>query len=141
MDETKDINIYVYFDKLYIGITMFFLIIGLFLIPSQYAMYVFVLFIFTIGLVYLYKNNYFATTVDKPKKDKSPSTPKDEVFHISNNIFDYKTANLACKAYGSRLANYKDLEKAYQSGADCVLTDGLKIIMCFFQHSNLHMIK
>lgn len=42
----------------------------------------------------------------------------DEVFHISDNIYTYEDAKGICGAFGGRLANYLDIEKAYQSGGE-----------------------
>jgi hypothetical protein len=41
-----------------------------------------------------------------------------QVFHIPNNKYTYPDAKAVCKAYGGRLATYKELDNAYQSGAD-----------------------
>jgi len=45
-----------------------------------------------------------------------PPTP--EVFNISNNLYTYDDAQAICKAYDSRLANYDEIETAYQNGAE-----------------------
>lgn len=42
----------------------------------------------------------------------------DEVFHISDNIYTYEDAKGICGAFGGRLANYFDIEKAYQKGGE-----------------------
>jgi len=51
-----------------------------------------------------------------------PAVPEimyeDQVFHIPNNIYTYTDAKALCKAYGSRLANYKEVEDAYKKGAE-----------------------
>ena len=41
-----------------------------------------------------------------------------EVFHIPDNKYTYENAKAICKAYGGRLATYKELEEAYDAGAD-----------------------
>lgn len=41
-----------------------------------------------------------------------------EVFHIFNNEYTYEEAKDVCNAYGSRLANYKEVENAYNEGAN-----------------------
>lgn len=41
-----------------------------------------------------------------------------QVFHIPGNKYTYDDSKAICQAYGSRLANYKDMEKAYEKGAD-----------------------
>lgn len=42
----------------------------------------------------------------------------DEVFHISDNVYTYEDAKGICGAFGGRLANYFDIEKAYQKGGE-----------------------
>lgn len=41
-----------------------------------------------------------------------------QVFHIPNNEYTYFDAKALCKAYGGRLATYKELSNAYDTGAD-----------------------
>ena len=41
-----------------------------------------------------------------------------QVYHIPNNNYTYDDANAICKAYGNRLATYKEIDSAYDSGAD-----------------------
>ena len=41
-----------------------------------------------------------------------------QVFHVPNNKYTYRDAKALCKAYGGRLAKYKEIEDAYKSGAD-----------------------
>lgn len=48
----------------------------------------------------------------------SESTPEDEVFHISDNVYTYEDAKGICGAFGGRLANYFDIEKAYKKGGE-----------------------
>lgn len=45
-------------------------------------------------------------------------TSSDEVFNIRENIYDYEDAKAVCKAYGARLATYKEVEDAYQNGGE-----------------------
>lgn len=42
----------------------------------------------------------------------------DQVFHIPGNKYTYDDAGAVCDAYGGRLANYKEIEKAYKKGGD-----------------------
>ena len=51
------------------------------------------------------------TTINKPKLVK-------EVFNIPGNIYTYNDAKALCKAYNSELADYKEIEDAYNKGAD-----------------------
>lgn len=41
-----------------------------------------------------------------------------QVFHVPNNLYTYRDSKAICKAYGARLANYKEIENAYREGAD-----------------------
>jgi len=41
-----------------------------------------------------------------------------QVFNIPGNYYKYDEAETLCKAYGSRLANYNELENAYNKGAE-----------------------
>jgi hypothetical protein len=43
---------------------------------------------------------------------------KEEVYNISNNLYTYEDANAVCKAMGSRLATYNEIEDAYTNGAE-----------------------
>ena len=45
-------------------------------------------------------------------------TAINQVYHIPDNRYTYNDAKAICKAYGSRLANYKEIKKAYSDGAD-----------------------
>ena len=44
--------------------------------------------------------------------------PKEEVYHIPGNSYGYDDAKAVCKALGSRLATYSEVESAYQNGAE-----------------------
>ena len=41
-----------------------------------------------------------------------------QVFNIPGNYYSYDNAKALCKAYGADLANYQQIEKAYESGAE-----------------------
>jgi hypothetical protein len=43
---------------------------------------------------------------------------KKQVFNIPGNYYNYNNAKALCKAYGSELASYDQLEKAYNDGAE-----------------------
>lgn len=45
-------------------------------------------------------------------------SPLNEVFYVSNNIFTYDQAPAVCKAYGAELADYSQVENAYNRGAE-----------------------
>ena len=46
------------------------------------------------------------------------TTTGNEVFNVSNNLYTYDDAQAICKSYGSRLANYDDIEEAYEDGGE-----------------------
>jgi hypothetical protein len=132
--DKTEIDVYVYFDKLYVFVTIIFLIV-LAMIPSDYMLYVFIIYIITMIAIYFYLKNGMIDwsslfTLDftkggsgpiggsgmKPKIPSPIDTP--QVFHIANNMFDYESAGAVCKAYNARLATYKEMEDAYNNGAD-----------------------
>jgi hypothetical protein len=41
-----------------------------------------------------------------------------EVFNISNNLYTYEDAQSVCSVYGARLANYNEMEDAYNKGGE-----------------------
>ena len=41
-----------------------------------------------------------------------------QVFHIPDNKYDYDNAKAICNAYGARLATVKEMQEAYDEGAD-----------------------
>ena len=41
-----------------------------------------------------------------------------QVFHVPNNTYTYKDAEAVCTAYGAQLANYSQVEEAYDKGAE-----------------------
>jgi hypothetical protein len=48
----------------------------------------------------------------------APPKEKNEVFNVSNNLYSYEDAKAVCKAMGSRLATYDEVEEAYNNGAE-----------------------
>ena len=48
----------------------------------------------------------------------SVSPMKEEVFNVSNNLYTYDDAKAICKAYGSRIATYDDIETSYKDGGE-----------------------
>lgn len=67
----------------------------------------------------------------EPKIDISVTQPVDEdtikvpeiaiqkqVFHLKDNNYTYDNAKAVCKAYGARLANYDDMQKAHREGGE-----------------------
>tara|TARA_Y100000996_G_scaffold393828_1_gene357654 strand:- start:191 stop:1030 length:840 start_codon:yes stop_codon:yes gene_type:complete len=58
-------------------------------------------------------------TVTTPQPPPVPEIMyEDQVFHIPDNIYTYNDAKAVCKAYGSRLATYEEIENAYKKGAE-----------------------
>ena len=43
---------------------------------------------------------------------------KEQVFHVPENKYSYDDAGAICKAYGSRLATYDEVDQAFNKGAD-----------------------
>jgi len=56
------------------------------------------------------------------QKNIYPSVPENkaypQVFNIPQNIYSYNDAKALCTAYGARLANYEEVEEAYQKGGE-----------------------
>ncbi len=65
-----------------------------------------------IAMPVLLPDNTTATSIVKPIQDNK------EVFNISNNLYTYEDAKAVCKAMGSELATYDQVEEAYNSGAE-----------------------
>lgn len=55
---------------------------------------------------------------DAIDNDVSQIMKKPQVFNISENNYIYGDAQAVCKAYGARLATYKEVEEAYNKGAE-----------------------
>ena len=57
--------------------------------------------------------------IDKEKKEPIPEiTYEKQVYHIPDNKYTYNDAKAVCKAFGSRLATYEEIEKAYNDGGE-----------------------
>ena len=79
------------------------------------------LIIFVILGVKYYYDNLLNKQNDEQKKIDKPKPchlKGKEVFNIPGNIYTYKQAKEVCNAYGSRLAKYDEVEKAYNHGAE-----------------------
>jgi len=68
-------------------------------------------------------NPSVSVEVDTPKENNSlppiiSRNPPDQVFNIPGNYYNYNDAKSLCNAYGSRLANYSEIENAYSNGAE-----------------------
>lgn len=89
-------------------------------------------YIFNIDITASIKNLFTAIpeidikvdTTEVPLEDIIPETTVQEltmakqVFHVPGNKYTYENSKAICKAYGSRLANYDEINKAYDEGAD-----------------------
>ena len=89
-------------------------------------------YIFSIDIVASIKNIFSpVTTIDIKAKDNSLlsannnggnisglATKKKQVFHVSDNKYNYEDAKAICSAYDARLANYNEISQAYNDGAD-----------------------
>jgi len=67
----------------------------------------------------------FETKKDEPEKEKEKEKDKEdtsgsneEVFNVSNNLYNYEDAKAVCRAMGSRLATYDEIEASYMGGAE-----------------------
>jgi hypothetical protein len=58
------------------------------------------------------------TTPTTNEKSTSDTKPADEVFNIANNLYTYDDAQVICASFGSRLATYDEIEKAYEKGGE-----------------------
>lgn len=118
-DKTQ-IDVYLYFDKIYVLITVAFIVV-LNLVPSEWYWVIFAIYVAVMILMYLYRNkivdfsSLFSTTA---KEDSHSPLVQPEVFHVANQRFNYENAQAVCKAYDARLATYKEMEEAYKKGAD-----------------------
>lgn len=103
---------------------------GGFLIVEIIIWSIFVLLIVINGMMYIFDidittsiQNLFSA---KPELDivinsgesSNNLQPSKQVFHISNNKYSYDDAKAICTAYDGRLANWKEIESAYNKGAD-----------------------
>jgi hypothetical protein len=97
----------------------------------------FVFLLFTNGLQYIFEfdikafiKNVFTPKTEveielkkrkslkgKGKSDTSFNFIK-EVFHVPGNKYTYSDADAVCKAFGSRLATYDEIDKAYNKGGE-----------------------
>jgi hypothetical protein len=84
------------------------------------------------GIQYLFKTDIYTTltkdgttneidiVIDHKtgkREEEDTDEPKPEVFNIPGNYYSYDKAQNLCKAYGARLANYNEIETAYENGA------------------------
>ena len=72
-----------------------------------------------VDLIYDGIASLFSVTKEVVEED-GEITPiiKDEVFNVSNNLYTYEEAPYVCKALGATLADYDQIEQAYNNGAE-----------------------
>lgn len=74
------------------------------------------------GITNIFTNNpsIFVDVDTTPENTNTPpkNIPQDQVFNIPGNYYTYNDAKSLCNAYGSRLANYSEIENAYNNGAE-----------------------
>lgn len=82
-------------------------------------------YIFQIDVINSLKNLFWskpiigATSVPAPDTGVRPVIlSPEQVFHVPGNTYSYGDSTAVCKAYGGRLANYMDMDAAFQKGAD-----------------------
>jgi hypothetical protein len=94
---------------------------------------IFVILIIINGFQYFFNVNFTASIkdifTDKPKVDLTIQQPpnesvvpqlkiKKEVYNIPSNNYTYDDSKAICQAYGGGLASYKQVEEAYNKGAE-----------------------
>ena len=84
-------------------------------------------YFFNVDITATIKDIFTATpevsiVVDPQESDSKTTVPEikleKQVFHVPDNVYDYENAKAICKAYGGRLASYKEINDAYKEGAD-----------------------
>ncbi len=79
-----------------------------------------ILLFVAVGFYLAYKHGMGVDLLQKEEKteETKANEPKEEVFNVSNNLYTYEDAGLVCSALGARLANYDEIEAAYNNGAE-----------------------
>lgn len=70
--------------------------------------------------IYEYLHNlFYPQPIVLPELPKIPDlTLRKQVFNIPQNTYVYDDAQAVCKAYGARLATYKEVEDSYEAGGE-----------------------
>jgi hypothetical protein len=125
-------NYYTNEDSGILGYLSYFIFLILFLIIIYYALYYlfgielysFIMNFFypkptpynpAVSYVPNYLTNQGSSTV--PTTTSTP-LPAQEVYNVPGNFYTYDDANAVCKAFGGRLAKYKEVEEAYNNGGE-----------------------
>ena len=77
-------------------------------------------YIFNIDVLQSMKNLWSGNPTVKINVAGTPPSAavQEQVFHIADNKYGFEDAKAICAAYGSRLASIKELDDAYNNGAD-----------------------
>ena len=83
-------------------------------------------YFFNINISAKIKNFFTSPTIDIKVKELGNKYTnlergverRKEVFHLSDNKYNYEDAKAVCKAYDGHIATYDELDKAYNEGAD-----------------------
>jgi hypothetical protein len=99
---------------------------------------IFIILILLNGMAYIFNFNIMASlknlfssvpqvdiSVNHPSSSPLPPfanipeiSSSEQVFHVPGNDYTYDNSKAICTAYGGRLATYKEIESAYNDGAD-----------------------
>lgn len=107
----------------YIILFIFIIFIGLliwYFIPFSLLNYFNYKYITGITNIFTNHPSIFVDVDTTPENTNTPpkNIPQDQVFNIPGNYYTYNDAKSLCNAYGSRLANYSEIENAYNNGAE-----------------------
>lgn len=117
--ETKSITITIFESLLWILL--------LFILFTELVKIVFdtnlnpIIFKYLRSILTNYKNDFNDIEVDDKITDNRVIDKEDngpEVFHVSNNLYDYEEAQSICRSFDSRLATYDEIEKSYNNGGE-----------------------
>ena len=72
----------------------------------------------TIDMPYAKKGGKGESNDIRPSDSIPEITYEKQAFHIPGNNYTYEDAKAVCEAYGSRLANYNELESTYKKGGE-----------------------
>jgi hypothetical protein len=81
-----------------------------------------IIFKYLKGIILYYKNDIDVelseSKVGPESKEGPESKGGSEVFHVSNNLYNYDEAQSICKSFDSRLATYSEVENSYNNGGE-----------------------
>jgi hypothetical protein len=96
----------------------------LFILVCIYVLFLVIEFVFQIHVFAIFKDfwtphpkiDVVVNEKNKPPINEIPFLK--QVFHIPGNTYTYDNAKSLCTAYGAKLANYKEIENAYNRGGE-----------------------